>query len=259
MAKRFTDTDKWKREWFSELPNDAKLVWFYLLDQCDHRGVWFRNFKLMSAQLGFVVYEQNLIEWFKDKIVPFDDDKFFIPSFVEFQYSTLNQNNNAHKSVIELVEKFKKRGPHKDLTSPSQGAQDKVTVTDKVLVKVKEEGECEGIFKNSAAAKFENSFKFDFKALLASYPNHRKTNISIDLLNAKIRTQADYDRLTLAIANYRAHCEKVGTEFRFTMQFPNFLNEWEDWENPELTKNKFEKKNGIQEWIEQNVGKDEPA
>ena len=27
MAKRFTDTDKWKDEWYTELSNDYKVIW----------------------------------------------------------------------------------------------------------------------------------------------------------------------------------------------------------------------------------------
>jgi hypothetical protein len=128
MAKRFTDTDKWKREWFCDLPLKAKVVWFYLLDQCDHRGVWFRNFVLMASQVGFKVTERDLREWFGDKLTTFDGDKYWIKSFVDFQYGELNPSNNAHKSVLSLVEKVSKKEP---LNSPSGGAQDKDKDKDK--------------------------------------------------------------------------------------------------------------------------------
>lgn len=125
MAKRLTDTDKWKREWFYDLSTEGKLIWIYLLDQCDHRGVWFRNFKLMKDQLGFEVSAETLHQLFGDKITFFDDDKYFIPSFVEFQYGELNPNNKAHKGVIELLNSLKNIAPMKLLGSPSKGAQDK--------------------------------------------------------------------------------------------------------------------------------------
>ena len=125
MAKRLTDTDKWKREWFADLDPHGKLVWFYLLDQCDHRGVWFRNLNLLSMQVGFEVTSESLKKWFGDKLTQVDDDKYFIPSFVEFQYGELNSNNKAHKAVIEFLNKLKIIAPMKDLGSPSKGAQDK--------------------------------------------------------------------------------------------------------------------------------------
>lgn len=132
MAKRFTDTDKWKREWFTDLDPKAKLVWFYLLDQCDHRGVWFQNFKLLSSQVGFDVSREKFLGWFGDKVQSFDEDKFFLPSFIEFQYGELNEGNNAHKPIIKLLQQLGKEplaspsaAPPQGLGSPTLGAQDK--------------------------------------------------------------------------------------------------------------------------------------
>ncbi len=130
MAKRFTDTDKWKREWFTELPLKAKLVWIYILDNCDHTGVWPANFKLMSFQLGISVKASDFDSWFAEKVRLIDDDKYFIQSFIEFQYGTLSPSNRAHKAVIELIEKL---GPSKDLNSSILGAQDKDKDKDNVL------------------------------------------------------------------------------------------------------------------------------
>ena len=39
MAKRFTDTDKWKKGFIRNLPTKYKLLWLYILDDCNHAGV----------------------------------------------------------------------------------------------------------------------------------------------------------------------------------------------------------------------------
>jgi len=44
MSKRFTDTDKWRDEWWQSLSNDYKIIWQYLLDHCDHGRLTPRNF-----------------------------------------------------------------------------------------------------------------------------------------------------------------------------------------------------------------------
>ena len=48
MSKRFTDTDKWKKQWFRKLKNDNKVFWMYLLDQCNHAGIWEVDFELAN-------------------------------------------------------------------------------------------------------------------------------------------------------------------------------------------------------------------
>ena len=40
MAKRMSETEKWKDPWFEGLSKDFKLIWLYLLDDCDNAGIW---------------------------------------------------------------------------------------------------------------------------------------------------------------------------------------------------------------------------
>lgn len=41
MAKRFGDTDIWKKQrWFRKLSPEYKLAFCYIKDQCDHAGIW---------------------------------------------------------------------------------------------------------------------------------------------------------------------------------------------------------------------------
>ena len=103
VAKRFTDSDKWKRPWFHSLNDKQKLAWIYLLDDCDHRGVWLGNFSRMSFDIGVKIDEPTLASWFPDKIFKFEPDKFFIPSFVEFQYPKLSNGSTVHRAVIEFL------------------------------------------------------------------------------------------------------------------------------------------------------------
>lgn len=105
MAKRFTDTDKWKRSWWIDLPTKAKLSWIYLVDNCDHAGIWLANYSLASFQLGFKLTEKDISFWLDGKIVKLDDDKIFLPSFIEFQYGQLRENNSVHVSVANALRK----------------------------------------------------------------------------------------------------------------------------------------------------------
>jgi hypothetical protein len=128
MAKRLTDTCKWNKEWFMELPPEKKLLWIYLCDNCDHAGIWERNLKLASLQLGFTITEKTL-QFFGDKLVLLADNKYFLKSFVSFQYGQLTETNNAHRAVIGRLKKYgvdpNDPGAHEPLGSPSRGAQEK--------------------------------------------------------------------------------------------------------------------------------------
>lgn len=105
MAKRFTDTDKWKDPWFQDLPLEYKCFWFYILDQCTAAGIWKVNIRLASYQTGFDYQKENILSVFQDRINVINSEKWFIKKFVDFQYGTLSENCKPHISVILELKK----------------------------------------------------------------------------------------------------------------------------------------------------------
>ena len=144
MAKRFTDTEKYKKPFIRGLQGPYKLLWDYLYHDCDHAGIWIVDFDVAQIYLGadMPVYKKEALKYFNDdpddlKVIEIDKGKkWFIPSFIEFQYGDLNPHNRAHGSVISILKKYDLFSPDKGLVSPSEGCKDKV--------KDKDKGEYEG-------------------------------------------------------------------------------------------------------------------
>jgi len=105
MAKRFTDTDKWKKGFMRSLPAKYKLLWLYMLDDCNHAGVWETDFEVASIRIGSKISEKDAAKVFASHIKIFDKgNKWFIPKFIDFQYGTLNENSRPHQAVIKLLD-----------------------------------------------------------------------------------------------------------------------------------------------------------
>jgi hypothetical protein len=142
MAKRFTDTEKWKKPFIRGLQGAYKLLWLYICDDCDHAGIWQVDIEVAAIRIGEKIDSKEAIKSFDEKIIIFDKgNKWFIPSFLEFQYpSGLNPDNRAHNSVIILLEKYNLRiSKDKPLISPSEGSMDMDMVKDMDKDKVKGE------------------------------------------------------------------------------------------------------------------------
>jgi hypothetical protein len=105
MAKRFTDTDKWKDEWYTELPNDYKIIWQYLLDTCDNAGIYKRNIKLLNIMCNTNVSETDILNAFKLRVTPISDEKWIINKFCVFQYGP-DFLESKNKAVISVVNKL---------------------------------------------------------------------------------------------------------------------------------------------------------
>ena len=131
MAKRFTDTDKWKKPLLRSLQAPYKLLWLYILDDCDHAGIWQVDLDVASIRVGAPITIEAMKSNFGEHLVFFDQDsKLFVPDFIEFQYGILNESNRVHQSVIALLTKYE-LGAYKPHTSPLQGAKDKDKDKDK--------------------------------------------------------------------------------------------------------------------------------
>ena len=106
MAKRFTDTEIWKKKWFRKLPPEEKLFWFYVKDNCDVAGVIELDLELCSFQIGTEI-NANILSNFKEKIIRLENGKYFIPTFIPFQYGTLSNKCKPHCKVFEALKKHR--------------------------------------------------------------------------------------------------------------------------------------------------------
>lgn len=154
MAKRFTDTNKYKKPFIRSLKGAYKLLWDYLYHDCDHAGIWIVDFEIAQLYIGsdMPISKTEALKYFNSdeiRIIEVDNgSRWFIPSFIDFQYGTLNEFNRAHKSIISILNKYELY-KHKPLTSPLQGHKDMDMDMDKEMDKEKEE---KGSFKT-----FENT------------------------------------------------------------------------------------------------------
>src|SRR5438270_9372042 len=71
MAKRFTDTDIWKRQrWFRKLSPINKLAFCYIKDNCNHAGIWRVDCSDLVDDLG--IDEFDLSEFMQSVNTEFD-------------------------------------------------------------------------------------------------------------------------------------------------------------------------------------------
>lgn len=168
MAKRFTASEKWEDLWFSALPSKYKLFWIYILDKCDNAGVWEKNFGLAEYLIKDSFTEEEALTILKDKVIPFNDSKWFIPKFIEFQYGSLNEHSNPHKSVIDKLTKYGlfKNGVFKGINTHNE-SMGRVKDKDKNKDKAKDRGKC--LFSNSIFLDKET-----FRTSFISNPDYAK-------------------------------------------------------------------------------------
>jgi hypothetical protein len=125
MAKRLTDSLKWDDPWFMELSAEHKIFWLYILDACDHAGVWEVNFRLAEFKTGIRFVKSELEETFSGRLHFINEKYWFILKFIDFQYNGI-KNDNVGKSVQAIVHKYKLWGlvgAVEGLVSPLAGSK----------------------------------------------------------------------------------------------------------------------------------------
>jgi hypothetical protein len=108
MAKRFTDTEKWKDPWYRKLEPEMKVVWQFLTDNCDHAGFWKKDYELASFLCGFDFNEERIflgINLGKERIKD-HGEHIQVVDFVKFQYGELREDCRPHKSVIDKLTSY---------------------------------------------------------------------------------------------------------------------------------------------------------
>lgn len=135
MAKRFTDTDKYKKPFIRGLKGPYKVLWDYIIHDCNHAGIWIVDFDIAQIYVGLdmPINKTDALMSFNDgeeRIIEINNgEAWFIRSFINEQYGILNADNRVHKSVMDILtlHGICSEGLTliKPLTSPLLGAKDK--------------------------------------------------------------------------------------------------------------------------------------
>jgi hypothetical protein len=86
-----------------DLKIEHKLLWIYLLDNCDHAGVYKPNLRLLAFQMGHLITKEDLFKYMEGRVVELKSGNWFIPGFIKFQYGNLTRSNSAHKGVLRVL------------------------------------------------------------------------------------------------------------------------------------------------------------
>lgn len=125
MAKRFTDTDKFSDKWYRKLPLLQKVMYEYLLAECNHAGILEKfDIELMSFKIGAEISmsDFNLLG---ERVIFLSDSVIYLTKFINFQYGELNPQNKVHQSVLRELDKWNIQAPCKPLACPLIGAKNK--------------------------------------------------------------------------------------------------------------------------------------
>lgn len=111
MAKRFTDTDKFRSDFYLSLKAPYKLLWEYLQCTCNHAGIWLKDFEAARKYVGkdVRITEKDAFSYFnkdKDRVVPVGENHWYLTEFIDEQYGKLNPANRVHASVIAILDNF---------------------------------------------------------------------------------------------------------------------------------------------------------
>jgi hypothetical protein len=106
-VKRFTETEKWTDFWFRRLTPAAKLLWFYLIDNCDNAGFLEFDPDLCAFTTGLGVSQvESALGELSDRVRTGRDGYIYLMNFLRHQKNdALNPMNNAHKQIIGIIKK----------------------------------------------------------------------------------------------------------------------------------------------------------
>jgi len=215
MAKRFTDTEIWDKEWFMELSPKLKCLVKYVRDKADLAGVWHPNWKLANLYVGESVTEQMLLEIDGGKqFEKLANGKVNCIDFVVFQYGKLSIKSPVHRKVMEILDGHE-IGYKYPINRVQEEEEDKEEEKDKEKDKEKESGAKKtGAFLPASNLKNINQLSKDLMAN-TEWVNLTCKTLSIDLAALTAKMIAFLQHLQL-------NNDTAKTEKDFAKHFINF-------------------------------------
>jgi hypothetical protein len=101
--KRFTETEKWRDQWFRKLPIDHKMAFTYLCENCDSAGVWEPDCELANFCIGVELDWDAVLTAMGDRVLVLPNGKWYLTRFVEFQNGPLSEGCKPHAKILALL------------------------------------------------------------------------------------------------------------------------------------------------------------
>lgn len=187
MAKRFTDSNKFRDTWYRKLKPKHKCLWEYMLSECSIAGVLELDYDSMSFHIGDKIKKEDLAI-FKDRIYFIEDNLLFIPKFIQFQQPNgLNANNKAHINILKTLEKYgiSETLDIQEIESTYKGATEELLSSPSKGIS---KGTSNG--KGNGKGKFNNVYltKEQYDDLTISYLTQSNLALGIEKLSAYIES-----------------------------------------------------------------------
>jgi len=127
MAKRFTDTEKWKDPWFRQLSPKMKCCWQFICDECNLAGIWKIDIPALAFYIGEPVTVdeiKSIINNGKERFKIISLEELLVLDFIDFQYGDISKSKHPfHKRIYTLY--------HRVLEKVSDRVQERVQDKDK--------------------------------------------------------------------------------------------------------------------------------
>ena len=225
MAKRFTDTEKFSDTWYRKLSLLHKVIWEYLLSECNHAGI-LENFDLemMSFKIGANITLEDL-KIFDGRITFINDTTIFIPKFLDFQYGCFNPKNKVHLNVLKELDKYK-------ISAPWTGRERSVYASKEKEQEQEKEKEKEEDNLKLYGKDYQNVClsKTQYGKLLAMCASEKLLNELIDSFSEKIEVGKERP-YTAELPN--AHYERLKSFYNYRKRNPEkFITDGKDTSRP---------------------------
>jgi len=221
MAKRFTDTDKYKKAFMRGLPGPYKLLWDYLYHDCDYAGIWHKDFEVAQIYLGkdMEVTEEKALELFnqgEERIKVLEGGKkWLVLPFIGFQYGRLNPENRVHSSILYVLSK----AGIKDLASPLEGAKEKEKEKEQGLLSLERGKERKG-----------ERVDPDFEQFWIAYPKKRSRGMAFKAWRKLNPSKEQVNRILAAVDQAKRSVDWAKEGGQYIPYPASWLNAqgWED-------------------------------
>ena len=227
MAKRDTDNEKWKKQFFKRLTQSEMLFWLYINDDCDHSGVWYVDLEVAalrikepSIDLPKMIGVFNLDE---ERVILFHGSKkLLIKSFVVFQYAPdPSPRNRLHLAANKTLEAHGFKW-FNAVTTPLERPKEAGTGSRKQEVK-------------EGCGKPDSDFDQldEFNEFWELYPAKGRLNRSASLrvwCEIVVRREESL-RIRTALENYSEHLRANSDWGKQPKACLKWLEEWVDWES----------------------------